>query len=136
VWLLLLEVERLSEAETYVLEELCKRERALGELWRLAQDFLCLFRKGHADGLDNWFQAVAKSNLNDLQTFAWSLQRDQDALAAAIKLPTLEQWTDRGRRDEDQAREKADVWSRILRVAEKTCPAGHLILAPRCRKSH
>jgi len=87
VWLLLLEVERLSEAETYVLEELCKRESALGELRRLAQNFLCLFRKEHADGLDNWFQAVAKSDLKDLQTFAWSLQRDQDALAAAIKLP-------------------------------------------------
>lgn len=44
VWLLLLEVERLSEAETYVLRELCKRETAIGELRRLAQNFLCLFR--------------------------------------------------------------------------------------------
>lgn len=87
VWLLLLEVERLSETETYVLEKLCKRESVLSELRRLAQNFLCLFRKGHADGLDNWFQAVAKSDLKDLQTFAWSVQREHDALAAAIKLP-------------------------------------------------
>jgi hypothetical protein len=37
VWLLLLEAERLPEAETYVPEELCKRESALGELRRWAQ---------------------------------------------------------------------------------------------------
>lgn len=40
VWLLLLEVERLSEAETYALGELCKRGSALGELRRLAQAFV------------------------------------------------------------------------------------------------
>jgi transposase len=30
---------------------------------------------------------VAKSDFKNLQTFTWPLQRNQDALAAAIKLP-------------------------------------------------
>jgi hypothetical protein len=45
-----------------VLEKLCERESALGELRRLAQAFLCLFRKGHTDGLNHlWRKAISRT---------------------------------------------------------------------------
>jgi hypothetical protein len=87
VWLLLLEVERLSGEEAYALDKLCKKETAIGKLRCFAQKFLRLFRQGHTNSLDDWFREVEKSPFHDLQTFAFSLRREQDALTAAISLP-------------------------------------------------
>lgn len=91
VWILLLAVGRLSGMETYALTELCRSETAIGELRQLAQEFLYLFRIGHAESLDDWFREVGESMLQNLQTFALSPARAERADCGY--LTTLEQWT-------------------------------------------
>ena len=86
-WLLMHPSERLSAAEKAVLNELINRNPAIGTAQGLAQGFRQLFRDKQPEQLVAWFEAVRESGLDDLRTFALSLEREQEALTAAILLP-------------------------------------------------
>lgn len=86
-WLLMHPAERLSAAEKAVLNKLINRNPAIGTARNLAQGFRQLFRVKKPEQLTDWFEAVRESGLDDLRTFALSLEREQKALTAAILLP-------------------------------------------------
>ena len=86
-WLLMHPSERLSADEKAELNELINRNPAIGTAQDLAQGFRQLFRDKQPEQLVAWFEAVRESGLDDLRTFALSLEREQEALTAAILLP-------------------------------------------------
>ena len=53
----------------------------------LPSSFLAALRAGDLEGLETWLAAVAQSQLKELQSFAYGLRRDRDAVEAAFRLP-------------------------------------------------
>lgn len=86
-WLLMHPTDHLSSEETTVLDKLIARNPAIGSARELAQGFQQLFKDKRPGQLDAWFKTVSESGLQDLQTFALSLEREKEALTAAIFLP-------------------------------------------------
>ena len=83
-WLLIHPTKRLSQDEKVVLDRLISKNPAIGIAQNLAQGFRQLFGDKKPEQLTDWFEAVRESNLDDLQTFALSLEREREALTAAI----------------------------------------------------
>ena len=79
--------ERLSAQEKAVLDRLINKNSAIGIAQNLARGFRQLFGNKKPKQLETWFKAVRESGLDDLQTFALSLERERDALTAAMLLP-------------------------------------------------
>lgn len=70
-----------------LLDALTETCAPVNEMRRLALDFRQLFRDGNAQRLDWWLAQATSCGLPDIQTLATSLNRERDALLAAITLP-------------------------------------------------
>ena len=79
--------EDLDAEERAYLDRLRTSCPPIAAAQQLVQDFLAALRAGDLEGLETWLAAVAQSQLKELQSFAYGLRRDRDAVEAAFRLP-------------------------------------------------
>ena len=85
-WLLLRQPERLNEQDQMMLAFI-REVHALDMTYHLAQQFFTMVKERLVDQLDLWLQDSLHSGIPDLQTFAEGLQREYNAMKAALTLP-------------------------------------------------
>jgi len=78
--------ETLSEVQERYLVALRKAEKAIGEAYRLAQDFLVMVRERTGDQLDTWIAAAQGSDVAELRRYAGGLRADHAAVQAGLTL--------------------------------------------------
>jgi transposase len=86
VWVLLRAEQALSSAEQDRLQQL-RRDKDLETAYTLAQRFCQMLRERMATALDGWLADCLASGIPELCNFARGLQREQEAVQAALDLP-------------------------------------------------
>ena len=86
VWLFIRNASELNEQEQRTLAFM--REMAtIEDLYSLVQSYFKLMRERDAEALDPWIEKCLICGIPDLVTFAQGLQRDYEAIKAALTLP-------------------------------------------------
>jgi transposase len=85
-WLLLRDRADLNGQEQRMLAFI-RQEPVIEVAYDLAQRFVTIVRSRQQDQLDPWLEAALGSDIPDLRTFAEGLQREYDALKAALTYP-------------------------------------------------
>jgi transposase len=88
VWLFLKPPQDLTRDEQARLAQL-RQEPQMLRTYELAQQFVQMVRERRADALDDWLGQCKTSEVPDLQTFAATLCRDEQAIRNALQ----EQWS-------------------------------------------
>jgi transposase len=70
-----------------VRQALCTAQPSIATATELANDFGRLLRMRNVAGFDGWLQDAKASGVNELRQLALSLERDYDAVRAALELP-------------------------------------------------
>ncbi|MFZ0258261.1 MAG: ISL3 family transposase [Gammaproteobacteria bacterium] len=83
-WLLIRDVESLSEKERMTLRQICQ-DPTIEKVHALSQEFAMMVRQGIAAMLDPWLSACQDSGVTNLQTFADGVKRDYDAIRGALE---------------------------------------------------
>jgi len=83
-WLLLHPDDRLKEQERKLRDKLCTVSEEIQSARQLAQSFRELVRERAADKLDDWLEKAKESGIQAFQNFAAGLQRDYEAVKAAL----------------------------------------------------
>ncbi len=78
--------EELAESERTALEQLTQICPDVRVLHPLTQDFAQMLRERRAADLDPWLERAATSGVPELKRFAEGMQRDHDAVHAALSL--------------------------------------------------
>jgi transposase len=86
VWLLLKDESKLTDTERAMLQHI-RQDADVEVAYGLAQQFLHLVRQRQPTAFEPWLTACLTSGIPDLQTFATGLQREQEAVMAALTLP-------------------------------------------------
>ena len=86
-WLLMRRSDDLKEEEQGLLEHLSAACGDAAIAYTLAQSFTQMVRERNEAALDSWFDAVEKSGLPELRSFAAGLRRDEAAVRAGLSLP-------------------------------------------------
>jgi len=87
VWLLLRDPTRLTSAEQAALGQLRERCPAAATAYPLVPSFVRMVRTRTPSAFAPWLEALARSDLPALQTFAEGLKQDESAILAALTLP-------------------------------------------------
>jgi transposase len=85
-WLLVREASQLTPEEQATVAQVQTACPAVGGAYPLVQTFGQMVRQRTPEALASWLEAVATSNLVDLQGFAEGLERDKAAVLAALTL--------------------------------------------------
>lgn len=83
-WLLLHPDDRLKEQERKPRDKLCTVSEEIQSARQLAQSFREIVRERAADKLDDWLEKAKESGIQAFQNFATGLQRDYEAVKAAL----------------------------------------------------
>lgn len=83
-WLLLHPDDRLKEQERKLRDKLCIVSEEIQSARQLAQSFRELVRERAADKLNDWLEKAKESGIQAFQNFATGLQRDYEAVKAAL----------------------------------------------------
>jgi transposase len=86
-WILLRPVDELDADERAYRAALCQESAAIATAQALAEDFGRIVRARAHSELDAWMTAAARSRISELVSFARGLQRDLDAVTAALRSP-------------------------------------------------
>jgi len=86
-WFLWREATSLSEEEREVLRSIHAAAPDLALLQPLIHEFQSLLGKREVSAVHTWRERAIASGLSDLQSFVAGLERDQEAVEAAIRLP-------------------------------------------------
>ncbi|GAA5512442.1 ISL3 family transposase ISAli18 [Deinococcus carri] len=87
VWLMLPDETTLRSPDRELLTAMKAGCEAVSHAHGLAQAFMHLMRKRQPEALTGWVEQASSCGLPDLVTFARGLERDKDALEAALRLP-------------------------------------------------
>jgi transposase len=85
-WLLVREAAQLTPEEQATVERVQGACPAVGVAYPLVQAFGQMVRQRTPEALAGWMEAVATSNLPDLQGFVEGLERDKAAVLAGLTL--------------------------------------------------
>ncbi len=85
VWWLLKDEAKLKNDERAFVEELTKNNPTLKSARELAREFQRLLRARDEEHLNDWFEAVAQSDVTEVKSFAKGLRSDEAAVRAAMK---------------------------------------------------
>lgn len=83
-WLLLRRMERLSDDERTLLDELFTVSYDLTTTYAFAQSFQQIVRNRDADKLATWLGRALKCAVSEVRSFAFGIHRDYDAVHAAL----------------------------------------------------
>lgn len=86
MWLLLRPLEELSDEEQRLRGKILELCAPAAQAQTLASDFLDLVHERGAEGLDDWLKRAEASQLAELKGFAKGIERDKDAVMAALTL--------------------------------------------------
>jgi transposase len=84
MWLLVGEEKELSDEDRAYRSALCEHDTRIGQAAALGQRFLTLVRERQADALETWLVDAEASGIKEMQNFAQSLRRDEEAVKAAL----------------------------------------------------
>ncbi len=84
-WWLLKDEAKLKDEERAFVEELIKDNPTLHRARELAREFRRLIRTRDEEHLNNWFDAVAQSEVTEFKSFAKGLRSDEAAVRAALE---------------------------------------------------
>jgi transposase len=87
VWLLLGQPDTLSDKKKAALERMLAVSSVVQRVYSFAQAFIRTVRQRYSKSLEPWLTGVIESKLPELSGFARSLNRDKDAVLAALTLP-------------------------------------------------
>ncbi|MDQ3398890.1 MAG: ISL3 family transposase [Deinococcota bacterium] len=79
--------EKCTEADHALLAQLCTSTDEVREAVELSQAFAMMLRERHADRLDEWLDRATRSSAAALSRLARGLQREAEAVRAALLLP-------------------------------------------------
>jgi transposase len=77
----------LHEEQRKSLGAVCKTSATAMTAYQLVQTFMSMARKRTGEQLDAWLEAVAQSQLEELQSFAAGVERDKTAVVAGLTWP-------------------------------------------------
>jgi len=86
-WLLVRRPEKLDEEEGSLVERLCQHAAEVQVTYTLAQEFIQMVQQRSVVFFEEWLIQVKASGVPELQSFAAGLQRDKQAVMAALSLP-------------------------------------------------
>jgi transposase len=86
-WWLLRRPDTLSAERQAVLTRMEQASPTFGQLYRLTVQFTEMLRKRQPDQLRPWLSAAKASDLRELKSLAEGIERDYDAVEAALHLP-------------------------------------------------
>jgi len=86
VWLLLRDPSSLDEQEQHTLG-LIRQQHLVGKLYDLTQSYVKLMRERDFEAFDPWLETCLRCGIPDLESFAQGLQKDYEAIKAALILP-------------------------------------------------
>jgi len=86
-WWLLRRPDTLSAERRAVLARMEQASPAFEKLYRLSVQFTEMLRKRQVDQLRPWLEAAQASDLKELKSLAEGMERDYDAVEAALRLP-------------------------------------------------
>lgn len=78
--------KQLSDRQANYLTQICAADAAIGEAYRLTQDFLGMVRERTGGRLEGWIAAVQGSDIAELRRYAVGLRADQAAVQAGLTL--------------------------------------------------
>jgi transposase len=87
VWLLLSQPETLSDEKKAALKRMLAVGPMIRRVYNFAQAFIRIVRERQSKSLEPWLTAVIEYKIPELSGFARSLNRDKDAVLAALALP-------------------------------------------------
>jgi transposase len=86
-WLLTRDKDHLNQKEQTQLDQLLQHSPEVQMIHDLLQAFLDMMRKRKPERLRAWMQAASKSGIAELKSFVAGVERDYDAVKAALRLP-------------------------------------------------
>lgn len=86
-WLVWRDPEKLNPEERQVLSTLTEKRPALVSVGELTRRFVRAVRQKCGQDVEQWLVEAKGSESRELQVFATSLERDKEALLAAVRLP-------------------------------------------------
>lgn len=84
-WLFSTPSAELKPEQRALRDALCTVDPGTAEIYALAQSFGVMIRNRMADGLDDWLCQTKQCVVGEFQRFAESLQRDYEAVKAALQ---------------------------------------------------
>ncbi len=86
-WFLLSRPDQLTQAQQVLAQQIAHLNSEIEQATSLAQSFILMVRQRLVDVLDPWLDTTLNSTVRELQTFARGIQRDYQAVKAALVLP-------------------------------------------------
>jgi transposase len=86
-WLLTRDRKDLDEVEQAQLDQLWKLSSEVQAVHALLHAFLDMVRERKHKQLRSWMEAASKSGIAELKSFVAGIERDYDAVKAALRLP-------------------------------------------------
>ena len=90
-WFLLSRPDQLTQAQQALAQPVAPLNSEVEQATSLAQSFILMVRQRLVDALDPWLDTTLNSTVRELRTFARGIQRDYQAVKAALALP----WSNR-----------------------------------------
>ena len=87
VWLFVRDPASLDEKEPTTLTAICQASETARTTYQLVQEFRHLLHHREGGKLDNWLSSVKASQIRELQSFVWGVERDKAAVVAGLTLP-------------------------------------------------
>jgi transposase len=109
-WLLTRKREDLAKVEQARLDQLLNLSPEVQTVYTLLQAFLKMVRERKHQNLRSWMEEAIRSGIPELKSFVAGIERDYDAVHAALRLP-WSQGIDSGQGEQAQDAQKSDVWS-------------------------
>ena len=85
VWTTFKKEKRLEWQQDY-LDRLCQEDPQIAQTYELIQEFTTMLREREGERLDEWLDRVEKEGVPELQSEAFGLKKDYDAVQAGLTL--------------------------------------------------
>ena len=87
VWLFAREPVDLDEQEQATLTAICQASETARTTYQLVQEFRQMLHHREGEKLGDWLSSVKASQIRELQTFVFGVERDKAAVVAGLTLP-------------------------------------------------
>lgn len=85
LWMAFKKEQRLDWQQDY-LDRLCQEDAQIAQTYELIQQFTTMLREPEGERLDEWLDRVEKQGIPELQSKAFGLKKDYDAVKAGLTL--------------------------------------------------
>lgn len=86
VWLFVRDPAKLDEKEQVTLTAICQASDTARTTYQLVQEFRNMLHMRSGEKLDDWLSSVKASQIRELQSFVFGVERDKAAVVAGLTL--------------------------------------------------